>query len=92
MALRDIGKKLGALLSEKTSSPSRETVPPKGLRMSRMVFIVVDLPQPLAPMMQTNSPSSTVKLTPWTISVFSYPHLRSVTLSMLTTPSSCDGR
>ena len=31
--------------------------------------MVVDFPQPLAPMMQANSPSSTEKLTPWTISV-----------------------
>lgn len=53
--------------------PSMSTSPAVGFISPKTVFKVVVLPQPFAPMMQTNSPCSTVNDTPWTISVLWYP-------------------
>ena len=44
------------------------TPPAVGFMSPKMFLSVVVFPQPFAPMMQTNSPRSTVNDAPWTIS------------------------
>ena len=47
-----------------TCIPLKRYAPAVGLSSAPMMFMAVDLPEPDAPMMATNSPSSIEKLTP----------------------------
>ncbi len=50
--------------SSRTSTPSSQYQPRLGTSRQPMMFISVDLPEPDAPMMATNSPRATVSETP----------------------------
>ena len=59
--------------SPSTSTPSSRKRPPVGRSRQPKVFIIVLLPEPLAPMMATNSPGWMVRVTPRTAWTWTSP-------------------
>src|SRR4030095_6841206 len=49
----------------RTASPPTVTVPESGARSPARIVIRVDFPEPVEPTIETNSPSSTVRCTPF---------------------------